>query len=502
MKPIKQMDIMEVIRRFFPQEFAGDSWKPWLAFFPALYGMELDDYAYAMFQQCTSRTERPKGAYREAWVIAGRRAGKSRVAAFTAVFMAVFRDYRGVTARGETPIVMLLAADKSQAQVIFKYILGFFEHRLLRPLIKRQTSEVLELTNGVSIEVHAASYRGVRGRTVVCCICDEMAYWRSDESTNPDVEVLNALRPSMITIPGALLLVVGSPYARRGSLYDAYQKHFGRDDSRVLVWQAPSLVMNQSLDPQEVARAYEDDPQAAAAEWDAQFRSDVEQFLTAEALDRVVIPSRSDLPPAQEFRYYAFVDPSGGSADSMTMCIAHAEGQGARFKPITNIFDSNFQPDPVLRQIDEDRQKKPFRIIVDLIKEVKPPFSPEQVVADFTDILRGYNLSRVTGDSYGGGWIAEAFRKVGVRYAPAEQNKTQIYRDFLPLINSGRVELPDDQRLLRQLLSLERKQTRTGRELVDHAPNAHDDVANAVAGACVLVGEPKSELHAVKLVGY
>jgi predicted PurR-regulated permease PerM len=38
-----------------------------------------------------------------------------------------------------------------------------------------------------------------------------------------------------------------------------------------------------------------------------------------------------------------------------------------------------------------------------------------------------------------------------------------------------------------QLVGLERRVTRGGRDSIDHAPNSHDDLANAVAGAADLV---------------
>jgi hypothetical protein len=55
-----------------------------------------------------------------------------------------------------------------------------------------------------------------------------------------------------------------------------------------------------------------------------------------------------------------------------------------------------------------------------------------------------------------------------------------------------RCELLDHVRLAAQLTSLERKTARGGRDSIDHAPNAHDDVANAVAGALVLCGSKTS----------
>jgi hypothetical protein len=61
-----------------------------------------------------------------------------------------------------------------------------------------------------------------------------------------------------------------------------------------------------------------------------------------------------------------------------------------------------------------------------------------------------------------------------------------LYLFLLPLVNSERVELLDDERLINQLTGLERRTSRGGRDSVDHAPGSHDDRANACAGAIVL----------------
>jgi hypothetical protein len=92
---------------------------------------------------------------------------------------------------------------------------------------------------------------------------------------------------------------------------------------------------------------------------------------------------------------------------------------------------------------------------------------------------------RFYGDRYGGEWPREQFHKRSIFYEPAEKPKSELYRDLLPLINSGAVEILDNERLIAQLVSLERRTARGGKESIDHAPGAHDDVANAVAGALV-----------------
>jgi hypothetical protein len=53
------------------------------------------------------------------------------------------------------------------------------------------------------------------------------------------------------------------------------------------------------------------------------------------------------------------------------------------------------------------------------------------------------------------------------------------------LLNGRKALLLDNKTLQRQLVSLERKTSRGGRDSIDHPPGAKDDVANAVCGALV-----------------
>ncbi len=123
--------------------------------------------------------------------------------------------------------------------------------------------------------------------------------------------------------------------------------------------------------------------------------------------------------------------------------------------------------------------------MVDAARERRPPFSPEDVVAEFAALLKAYRIGSVKGDRYGGEWPRERFRTHGIEYDLAEKPKSDLYRDVLPALNSGRVELLDNARQVTQLCSLERRTARGGRDSIDHAPGAHDDVANVVAGVIV-----------------
>ena len=120
--------------------------------------------------------------------------------------------------------------------------------------------------------------------------------------------------------------------------------------------------------------------------------------------------------------------------------------------------------------------------ILDVVREVRPPFSPEATVEMMATLLKAYHLRKIVGDRYAGEWPREAFKTHGITYEPSARPKSQIYSEFLPLLNSKRCSLLDNQKLMNQLIGLERRTARSGKDSIDHAPNGHDDVANAVAG--------------------
>ena len=188
----------------------------------------------------------------------------------------------------------VLAVDKSQARAIFRFVHGLLKAvPMLEPMIVRKDNETIELSNRVDIEIGTACFRSTRGYSYAAVLCDELAFWRSDEtSLNPDVEILRALRPGMLSIPGSVLLMASSPYAQRGELFTAYRKHFGKDGARVLVWKASTLQMNPGTPKQIIDEAYEDDPESAKAEYGAEFRTDLADFVSRETVDAVTMWDR------------------------------------------------------------------------------------------------------------------------------------------------------------------------------------------------------------------
>ena len=230
-------------------------------------------------------------------------------------------------------------------------------------------------------------------------------------------------------------------------------RHYGPDGAAdILVARGASRDFNPTIPQSEVDRALEADRVRNTAEFLAEFRSDVEGFAALEAVEACTGDYREMLPAANNF-YQAFTDPSGGSDDSFALAISH---------------------------------KSKDQIIIDAVREARPPFSPDAVVHAFAALLKSYRVSRVTGDRYAGEFPRELFRKHGITYDLAKQTKSELFRDLLPLLNSGRIVLPRHDRLQGQIVGLERRTSAVGRDTISHPDRGHDDVANAVAGAAAL----------------
>jgi hypothetical protein len=444
-------NIVRAMDGIFEPWFRGDSWSGWKSVLKATAGLEMSDDEIAFFKSIAGGREPPRKRPREAWIIGGRRGGKDSAISLIAAHAAATFNPKGILRPGERAVVICTAPDRDTGKIIKNYIAAFFETvPSLQRMITRTTDDVLELSNQVDISVMTSNWRTVRGRPILCAILDEVAMLdTSEEAAAPDIELYNAMLPGMSTISSAQLFGISSPHAKKGILYQKFASNFGVDSDDVLVIQAASHILNPTLDTRDRDRMMIEDPARGRAEWFAIFRDDLVQFIDPQVVDRCVMKGRVELPPVPGIAYVAAVDPSGGSSDSMTLAIAHADDRGVG--------------------------------ILDLVAEWRAPFSPQEVVGEIVEVLRRYNVSSVVGDRYGGEWCREPFRNQRIDYVLADQTRSEAYLVLLPAINSGRIELLDNRRLISQLCALERRVARGGRDSVDHQRGGKDDVINAAA---------------------
>jgi hypothetical protein len=382
-----------------------------------------------------------------------------------ATYLACFRDWTSKLAPGGKPVVLLIAPTREQAKIDLSYVTGILDASpVLRRLVTNVTANSVELRTGVTIETGIANFRSIRGRSVCVAIIDEAAFLRSDTIVNPDVEVLNAVLPSLGRFGHDGVLLIGStPHCKSGILYDGYKSYYGVEDGEALCWVAPTRTMNPTYSQALIDAAMAKDPPKASAEYLAEFRDDLSNLFTREVIEGCVRPGIRERGPQSGVAYIGAVDPAAGGADSFTLAISHRE------KTV---------------------------LILDAVRERRG--SPEAAIADYAGLLKTYGLTTVTGDNYGKDFVVEAFGRHGIAYKKSGKDRSDIYLSMFALVNSGRVELLDgQQKMLRQFMALERKVLPSGKDSINHPESGdrhHDDLANVASLALVLASVAAPEM--------
>ena len=443
-------------KRLFAAAFDDlSSWNVWLTILSAAFALPLTAAQRQTFATIGGGRLLPTKAVRELWVVAGRKSGKSRIAALVSIYLALFVKHK--VAPGERPMVLCVAGSVDQARTVFGFVKGFLE---ASPTLRREVIDIgrleIKLKNGVIIAVHSNSFRTVRGRTLVAAVFDEVSFWRDETSAVPDVEMYRAVLPALATTKG-ILIGISSPYRKLGLLWTKWRDNFGRSSPTTLVVQGSTLQFNTTIDAAEIAAQREADPAAAVSEWDALFRSDLASFLDDELIDAAIEHGRPlELPPQHNTVHRAFVDASGGvGRDAYTLSIAHQHGD---------------------------------TVVTDLVRGTTGKFDPHEVTKQYAALCREYHIREITGDAYSAQWVASAWRETGIDYRKSPLVKSDIFLECIPLFTRGLVRLPDHAKLSRELRLLERETHRSGKDSVHHPRNGneHDDYANAVCGALQL----------------
>jgi hypothetical protein len=443
----------------FGSTFAAESFWTWRTVAKLIDGTPLTEpREIELFKKATGRSVLPNRKPRRLFILVGRRGGKDRFFSAVAIWRAVLlADWRRFMSAGEQAVVTLLGADRRQAALMRRYADGLVDASpLLSGEVVRRTDDVIEFSNDAALEIATNNAALVRGRSAVCVLGSECCYWRTDEaSASSDEEVVGAASPALSMCPDGGLLVLGSSvHRRRGFMHRQWRELFGNDAAEDIVWLLGSRDMNPRLPAAVVDKALADDAAKAGAEFLSIWRSDLETYVAREAVEACVSYGVRERPPRRNVTYHAFLDPAGGAgADAFGLAIAH-------------------------------RNAATETVVIDCLRERTPPFSPEQVCSEYAKVLKSYRCFTVSGDRFAGHWPVEQLGRFGITYQQSAAPKSVLYTDFLPLLNSGRVELLDHPKSINQLCSLERRSSRGGKDTVDHAPGGggHDDCSNVIAG--------------------
>ncbi|MEN6559262.1 MAG: hypothetical protein ABFD52_00620 [Acidobacteriota bacterium] len=432
--------------RFFGTAFTpNDTWAAWTILLKGLYGLPLDEDELSLFQHFTGRETARSEGYHSALCVSGRRSGKSRISGLITAYEALWGGHEKELAPGERGWAFCISNDRQQSQIVLGYVRSLLS--LFPDMIERETADEIFLCNGTAVGVKTCSFKGVRGFSTIAVVADEIAFWRDENSANPAEEVITAILPSMK--PNARLIAISTVYKKSGYLYQTYKNAFAKDSDE-LVFHAITTEMNPTFSQATIDRLILRDPLRYRSEFYSEFRDDISDFLNEDLVRGAA--TRSLSLPDPKLRYVAHIDPSGGRNDSFALAICHREGE---------------------------------KVLLDRIEERRPPFDPSKIAEEFAGILKSYGCHCVSSDRYAGEWVAEAFRKQGIRVDVSDLSASDLYLEGQALFTMARCEIINDERLIVQLLSLERRTGRSGKDIVLHPDNSHDDLCNAVVGALV-----------------
>lgn len=450
------MNILELFDALHP----GPTWRAWRAFVAATYGEPLSAEGLEIFRRHTGRQHPRPGGYRESVQIVGVQSGKTRVAA-------TLKDHAALTGERGTHALGFAQDHRGAIRALFRYAREPFDTvDAFRAEVVHQTADTIELANGVVIAAYPCRPAAARGLRACIVVVDELAFFVATDGRPTDTEMLRVARGRVATTDGKVI-VLSSPYGQSGALYELHRRHYGCDDSPVLIWQASAPEMNPTLPGDYLERMKLEDPDAYRSEVLGEFRAGVATFLDPEALADVVDTGVRERPPVDGVAYRAYVDAASGSGqDSFAVGIAHRDGE---------------------------------RSVLDVCRAWRPPFNPSGVIAEACDLLARYRCREAQGDKYAPGFVAEGFRRGGITYKASPRTTSEVYLELLPLVNAGAVRLLDEPHLLRELHGLERKRGTAGRDKVDHRRGEHDDRAVAASGAVVLASGPKRATWGVLL---
>jgi hypothetical protein len=417
----------------------------------ATYGEALDPAEMEIYCRATGRETYAPREHSELTVIAGRQSGKtSRIGAIIALYEA-FREH-GLP-RGQRAYVLVIAPVVQQAAIAFdfmkRYILG---SPILEPRVRKIRNDEIELRNEVIIACRPCSYIAVRGVPIICAICDEIAFWRhEDTAANPEQEVIDAIRPAMATLYNTKIVKISTPFRKDGILWREFQK---RTELRHLVWQLSTEEMNPAVSKQFLEDARQDNEQTFRREHLAEFTDNVLGWITPEILEPCVLRGVRELPRVSSGTYVAAVDPAFRSSN-FGFAVVHRSDAGA----ITVVHAHRWSTKTV------------------------PP-NLDLIAAQVSEVLRRYDLDTLVGDQYCFPVLQQCFAKLGIQYrefAFTQHTRGSLYGNLRLLMTEEKIQFVDQPELLQELLDLEEVKAPNGAIDIRPPRSGKDDIAISVA---------------------
>jgi hypothetical protein len=408
------------------------------------------------------------GSYTLAVWALGRRSGKTLMAAVTATYAATMLadEYKRYLRPGEKFFIVSVANTIDQARIALQSVKDLITSSpILKPLIVRDTTDTLELSNGAVFKALPASSRSGRGMACPVVIFDELAHALDTEAGNAAGDSLYAaLSPSVAQFGGlGKILLLSSPWIQQGVFWDLYKQADSGQYPYMQRVNLPTWEVNRNISQDWLDQEKARDPELFRIEYGAEFTGNVAAFLNSQLIDAAINHDRGVLPPLPKFkgRYYLSLDPAKGNRDAYTAVIAHLDGD---------------------------------RLVVDLFHQFAPSWGDGKKVTVAIALVEdwileqhySYGFASVVLDQYNSSsTIQRLSGKVKIKELTwTAPSKTEAYSKLRELANAGNLELYPHPKAIQQIKNLTVKYRPNGTWDVSGGTGAAvDDYPSALAGA-------------------
>lgn len=421
----------------------------------------------------------PGKEFPEAWLIGGRRIGKTDVfAATTVAYEAVCGGHEEFVRKGQPAMIALISQDLRMARYSLHFVKAAIESSPIgEKLIRNFTADTIELHNGVMVSCVPPTLKAIRGYAVPVAVLDEVGVWyQESDSANPDYEIYRALKPAQLQFPAKKIVGISSPWNKSGLLYrffsagtEGAKLPSGRAEyNGILVLHSTTAGMaNPIVRRQDLEQDFLRDEANFARESLAEFQDSISGFIPTTLVEKAVDLGVAARPPQPGIVYVAAIDP-GFRRDAFALTIVH-NSEGTIFHDLSMKW----------------------------VGTQSAPLSPALILSELIPVLRAYGLQMVFSDQYHLESLQLLFLERGITMIGQPftgQNKSAMYGNLQQLFYQGRIRLLDFVDLTREVKALERKLAPSGIVHVEAPVGQHDDLAStlclAVSNVMHLASKP------------
>lgn len=389
-------------------------------------------------------------------ILAAIRCAKSMIAGGKAIQISQNVDLNvPYISEGDEIRIPIVSVDKDKARAVFSHMIGqILAKPFLRGLlIGEPTAESFWLRHpsGRAIEVCttplAKSGATLVARWLPAVIFDEAPLMASvsDAKKNLD-EALGAIAGRVL--PGGQVLMIGSPWAPFGPVYDLVLEHFGKPSRQCIVVRAPGPAMNPVYwTPKRCERLKATNPVRYRTNVLAEFADMEDGIFASVEIENATRAGPVTRPPVKGHYYVAAMDPAF-RGNAWTLVIVECTGVGGPggVSPLYSIA--------LARQ---------------WVGSKTDPLKANAIMGEIAGICAEYEIDTVVSDQHNVDTIAEFADLHGISITEVRidgQNRLEMVEKVNSILSDGRLELPPDRQMAADMKSARKRVTQNGVTLV------------------------------------